>query len=229
MGNGLSWSALVILLGALLAAVGAWWPEAQQHRLKRRLFGLLGAILVAGGVFWSSIERASYEHRISELSQEIMSQTTGGESYCYVKAGPVDLNPKRFWVLSVWHVGEYPCFDVTIQIKDVDQFKQATRSGKAKSLRDIASIPTVNIGTIPPKSIVPIFKELDLSGFDRRRFSFVISLRNGWAFQKLQLRKIKGTWKRAIEVRVKLTRKPLQVFEEVDPEFPRSAAGKVDW
>ena len=79
----------------------------------------LGAILAAGSAFWSSIERASYEHRISELSQEIMSQTTGGESYCYVKADPIDLDPQRFWVLSVWHVGKYPCFDVTIQIKDV--------------------------------------------------------------------------------------------------------------
>jgi hypothetical protein len=147
-----------------------------------------------------------------------------------VKAGSLDINPERFWVLSVWQVGSRSCYDVSIQIKDVDSFKKAIGLSPTKSLNDLkTALPYVHIGTVPPTDVVPIFRQLDLEGHEERRLSFVVSFRNGWVFQKLALRKVQAQWKKASHMTVHLTGKPVQNIEEVDPEFPRLSSGEISW
>lgn len=182
----LNWPAWLILFGSVLAAGVGWWFRSQRQKRKREALVFLGAVLAITGGFWASSQQESYERRIAELNNTILSQITGGDSYCYVKAGSLDLNPQRFWVLSVWQVWKEPCYDVTIQIKDVDKFRGVMKGHSEKSPQEVfAAFPYIQIGTVPPKFLAPVFRQLDLQEYDKRHFSFSVSFRNGWVFKNL--------------------------------------------
>lgn len=232
----ISVSSILTFLGAVWVGLFSWWYSSEDQRRKRDLMVLVGAGVAALGGFWGSVQQSDYERElrrksdeIAQLNRTMISHVTGGDSYCYIKAGSNQMDARRLMVFSVWQVGEYPCFDVAVQIKDVDEFSRLVEIGKATRLRDLTpAMPLVRVGTVLA-AIAPVVRELDLQGHERRRFGFVISLRNGWVFQKLLLRKSGDEWKRASHIEINLAGKERRVVEEIDVDFPRATSGQVEW
>lgn len=221
--------AFLIVVGSLLGVIGSWWYQEQNDKRKRELVVFLGAAITIGGVFWSSSQQTVYEQKLSKLNETMFSNITGGNSYCYVKAAPADVDPQRYWALTLWQVGEQPCYDVMLQTKDVDAFQQVKGKQMAPGKLLATTMEMKAIGTVPPKYLGLIFRILDLDGLTERKFSFIVSSRNGYVSQKLALRKVNGEWKRASEGKVNLMNFPIQDLDQTEEGFPRRSDGQIEW
>jgi len=227
-------SALLVLIGAATTAWATFWFRTPRKKRIREALVFIGTAISIAGAFWASSQKAAHEREVTELTNTVLANVTGADSYCYVKAGGIDINPQR-WELSMWHVGNHACYDVVVNVKDVDAYKAVQAP---KSLVDLQpALALVPLGTVPATDIKPIFREINLEGRTERRFSFLISLRNGWVEQKLALRKVpvdvtkgQAKWTKASHVTVHLTGKPVKDFDDdTDPLFPRLPSGEIQW
>ena len=85
----------------------------------------LGVILSAIGAFLASLQSGKFEHdlrvksdEIAKLNKEIVNQTIGGDSFCYLSVGSID-NQENIGILVVVHQGKHPLYDVNARIVDL--------------------------------------------------------------------------------------------------------------
>jgi hypothetical protein len=207
---------IVIFLGALIVAFGAFWQFHRQTATEQRLAEKSEEIAALNR------ELAAKSEEIARLTKDNFAAVTGGDSFCYVAlaaredaAGPT---------VTAVHQGKYPLYDVDLRITDLKRW--STPPGKSAEqliarfhLGTLAASTTVLVGRMPP-----------LRG-ETERFNLHFSARNGFWTQLVRLRKVDGTWKMA----TKVTRGPApgQVSEQilipdrVENGFP--AGGEVDW
>ena len=106
--------ALLTMAGACVVAIGMFIDED--------LLRLLGALLAASGAFWSghrqiksSAEAKARNEMIIDLSKKLGDALTGGNSFCY--GYPFMQVPESFqW--SFIHSGTSPLYDVQVRIYD---------------------------------------------------------------------------------------------------------------
>jgi hypothetical protein len=86
------------------------------------LFVLVGALFVAAGGFWASWRQSNFNidiraknEEISRLQQENLNQLTSSGSFCHIEATG---NPDNSVLLTLFHNGKYPLFDVLVEIQD---------------------------------------------------------------------------------------------------------------
>ncbi len=202
---------ILILLGAILSAIGAFVATYRQNEDKVQ----------------SASQRAQFETELRKKSEEITAlnktiaaSVTGGDSFCYVEfiVGSDRITP------TITSHGKYPVYDVNIQMRDEDE--------KDESVAPIR----LNIGTMSAQQQQTANRTLPLpSNKDALRFKILINARNGWFTEILRLHRVNGKWKTAM----KITKDPLPdddanapptvLLEWVDPEFPRGQDAQVEW
>jgi len=83
---------------------------------------LLGAVLSAIGALWSSQQQGEFERHLREksdeiaaLNKEVVNLVTGGKSFCYMTVS--NINPQsNVGLLTFVHSGEHPMFNVAARI-----------------------------------------------------------------------------------------------------------------
>lgn len=216
---------ILILVGAILSAIGAFWASYMENQALTR----------------AANERARFEkelrsksEEISELNKTIAATITGGDSYCRLRISPPDSNSNTS-DMTLWHEGKYPLYDVSIRIDDAEKLvnilNEEVRKGNipAKSLNQALSLllpssQVRSIGNFGPNQILPM-GSLDLGHGDKRSYNVYITMRNGSVFQAVRFRKTDGKWKIAI----RSIWNDKIVEEKIDPDFPKETDGTIKW
>jgi hypothetical protein len=104
------------MLGAVVSAVGGLWAFAYENQSVGvpAVVVLIGAFVAAAGAFLSSGERTRFEHdlressdEIARLNREVMHSVTGGDSWCKVFMGTAE-NELGKGTVFISNEGKYP-------------------------------------------------------------------------------------------------------------------------
>jgi len=196
---------------------------------------LIGAIIAAVGGYLSYVQSQKFEGeiqgknvKIEELNKYILSSITGGNSYCKLTFMFLDNNDALMMVIPS---GEFPLFDVSLRIVDLEKFEEDTK--KNLSLESLSKSQIIrNIGNVSPKTTVTMGK-INLGSGDKKDYNVFISARNGHLQQLIRLRRVDGKWlqansmKRMEEKNGELA--SVTISEDIPDGFPRNEKGKVDW
>ena len=112
--------AILILIGTLFAASGAFWTSHKQNQFENELNQNQIEIKTKNN------EIIKLNQKIAELSLHTMNLVTGGNSYAYISFSDnqCDTTEKvQLGNIFLTHEGGYPLYDLTIQISDVDNHK----------------------------------------------------------------------------------------------------------
>jgi hypothetical protein len=180
----------------------------------------IAGIFAAAAALWSAEQNAAstkllrkQSEKIGELSTRNACLVTGGDSFCYLDITGLD-EGTDVGMCVVVQQGDYPLFDVSARIVDLQLFSQITEH----TIKSVLSTDQVmEIGNLAAGSASMAYeKPFMLGSSDARDFNIFFSARNGFFNQKLRFRKCNGHWLRKISV----TRDGQTIFELDDPGFP---------
>ncbi len=243
-------SLAILGLGAALVAIGGeTWKKAPLPLYKRitkrgwiaiSIFLVICIVSVIKEVKLSEAasalrtQRDQFESEITELNKKIAATLTGGDNYCYfLLLGPGEKS--NIADLMLINEGEYPVYDVSIKIDDVEKLLSIIKDQQKKGnlpydsrtrwntmLFEVSKI--LRVGNIGPKQAVEL-GGLHLPNTDKKSYNIYITARNGSVMQAVRFRRVDGKWKTAMQV----TRGSKVLEESIDPDFPRNEEGKIDW
>lgn len=189
---------------------------------------LMGAIISAVGALWASQQAAQFEHalrsksdEIAELNKEIVKSVIGGDSFCYLAIGSIDPQ-SNVGILTLVHQGAHPLYDLQARIVDLQKFDKIKHNININNFRNADTIiPIGNMikGTASMLGSFPLGSEI------RRDFNVFFGARNGLFTQIIRMRKVDGKWVEA----TKVERDNKIIFERVEQGYPRNEKGNVDW
>ena len=189
---------------------------------------LLGAVLSAIGALWASVEQTRFERelrvksdQLAELNREIADSVIGGDSFCYLTVASLSDQSNR-GVLTVVHQGKYPLYDAHARVVDLQKFDAIKDSPTLENI--LTAETSLSLGTLI-KGHASMLGRWDLGTGDARGFNIFFSARNGSWYQNLRFRRVGGIWLFANRV----VRSEQTVFEDIQPGYPRDSSGHVKW
>jgi len=163
-------------------------------------------------------------HNVS-LAQQGIQTATGGDSYCYLDIASVS---KAGGLLVAVHQGKYPLYAVHARVVDLAKMKEFEQSGQKLTLDNAFSNDlNVAIGDMAVSTANPL-QQITFSASDRQSFNVFFSAHNGLWTEELRFRLVNGGWTRAIRVSKIVGKKNKDIWQKVDPKYPR-IMGNVDW
>ena len=191
---------------------------------------LTGAIIAACGAFWSAWEQgrsqealAAKNDEIIQLNRQIAQSITGGDSFCYFDL-PLNGRDHDNLLTGVVHKGEFPLYDLTIRILDLDLCEYWTTHGCGFFESMNRSQRVQKIGTLSPGTAQTI-DLLDVSGRKALRLNVFCMARNGETTELIRMIKQDGEWVSALKV----LREDSLLFERIGKGFPVDSTGAVNW
>lgn len=209
VGVALSGPAILTLLGALVTALATLLaalrrvPRGEGHT-PWILLAFVGACFSMAGAFWSESRRA-------QAAEHLLSTVTGGENFCYLTIQSDD-------VFVVASPGDYPLYDVNVRIVEGVERKFATFA------TEVSTGETYEIGNLPADGAL-VVNDVPIDE-DDEALSLYFSARNGFWVQSLRRRRLGTRWVTAIKVNRGMFSDDHLLFEKIDPDFPRNAAGE---
>ncbi|MRS04892.1 hypothetical protein EG832_17005 [bacterium] len=190
-------------------------------------------------ILTETVAKRNYEisqknSRITELVQESLSWTTGGENFCYFQFPHP--NPKSNTIDLVLRTsGKHPVYDVSIKITDNEALNAALYSKEREGMPPLESqidimnllasgSKIINLGTMAPQIVYPISK-IKLPDTDKQSYQINIWARNGHAVQLLSYRRVNGIWKGAMRT----YKRDNTYKEDIEPGFPQNEKGEAIW
>jgi hypothetical protein len=205
------------LVGAFLSALGSFLVLARQSRTSEGIRTQVEENLTQTG------ENLRQTREIITHVEKTIAHITGGDSFCYVALANVSA---RGALLGVVHQGQYPLYDVSIRIHNLDEFD---RLGGPITLEKMARADTViTVGNLGPNQSA-MWSKWSLPDADQQRYNIFISARNGFVSQLLRLQRVNGKWQSATKVTRDFDQNQVTLYERIDEDFPRDAAGQVQW
>ncbi len=200
--------AVLIFIGILISAAGALWAEKQKSGSEREL--------------------KQKNEEIGKLSRKIAYSVTGGDSFCYLAFSLPDDGSINAMLTAV-HKGEFPLYDVSVRIVDLDKFDKHIKEQAKLTLGGIQKVQTnINIGNIPALQAVTL-GPWALSQSGEVRYNIFISARNGFITELVRLKRINEKWVSAYKVEAGPGHEPGVLYEKIDPDFPKNEDGNVNW
>lgn len=180
----------------------------------------IAGVFAAAAALWSDEQNAAstkllrrQSEKIEELSTRNASLVTGGDSFCYLDIAGLD-DQTNIGAFVVVQQGDYPLFDVSARIVDLQLFSQITEYTNKSVL---STEQLMEIGNLAAGSASLDFEKLfNLGSSGARDFNIFFSARNGFFTQEVHFLKRDGHWLRRISV----TRDGRTIFESEDPDFP---------
>lgn len=165
----------------------------------------------------------------SELLKQSLDQITGGDSWAYISSGLHTLQgiPNQPFMLVLNHIGDYPLYDLKIEIFEAEFSKEATPKSHTLTKVFAKDIGTLN-KNMHPESVGII--ELP----NKIRVDYLVKLKaksrtitQHWIF----IKKEDNYWSTALKV---FTFKPnkdgsfskVELFQRMDADFPEK---KINW
>lgn len=154
---------------------------------------------------------------IARLHQRTLNTVTGGGSFCYFNFA------YDGQVMLLAHQGEYPLFDVSARVVDLDLHRALPRPFTLEHF-GLAEV-NLPIGTLAPGRVTVWKKGLDPAELPEGGLNIFFSARNGWFTQQLRFAKVDGRLRTAYRV----IRDEAVILEEIPDDFPRGEDGNVEW
>lgn len=209
----------IVFLGVVVAAIGIFW---KARRSKTLVF--IGLIVVAVGAFWAAgqarkleIKVKAKDEEIKELNNYILSTITGGDSFCRLGLVSINSRNNRASLVAI-PKGEYPLYDVSFKIFDVEEFDRITSEEPARGSIDI------DVGNVAP-GITQRIGNINLGYGNEKRYNVFIFARNGSYTQWIRLKRIGREWVMA----TKVARGDSTLYKEIDDRYPQDRFGNIDW
>lgn len=232
------------LLGGVIAAIGALAlgliERGHQVPSQTRRIGVLASIFVGAvlAVVGSQIDGDKLLHKQEELTtlaRQNLAWVTGGNEF-------VDLQ-NDFWTdqpgtmsFSLVKRGDYPAYEVTVRITDVDartefagSYLQAHHQLPPMELISAASTKVVTRSILFPHTIEPRVITLPTTNMDHHSYIAEIFARNGHAVCFYKLALVSNRWLVATSMDREIGGKKQEPIEIIPQGFPLSPSGKVDW
>ncbi|MGZ5056259.1 MAG: hypothetical protein ACXWAT_15145 [Methylobacter sp.] len=200
--------AIVILIGTVLASIGALWTSYKQDQFESDLKDKQKTLEA------KNEEIIRLNHEIAVLSQHTTNMVTGGDSYAYILFSDnqsTTIKNVRLGSVFLIHEGRYPLYDLTIQIADIDAHK------------DIKVFSVGNVGSIQHVKHWPLNQMInfDLTGKQSQRFNIFFYGRNGFWYQQMIYKKLENNWALAVRVVRPNEKGGVDVlFKSISPDFP---------
>lgn len=190
---------------------------------------LLAAIIGAIGAFWAALQQSESEKaltkksdEITDLNRKIAGLVTGGDSFCWFKIGNLDPVTNVGYLMMIHH-GTFPIFDVKARIVDLETFEK--KKGKMTIHNIFSDDIIIDVGSMPVGT-GSVSSQFNMGSSDRKSFNIFFSARNGLYSQLLRLRKVDGAWLQATRVYMPDGNNEKLVFEQIDSTFPLA---ELDW
>lgn len=167
---------------------------------------------------------------LEERTAEITNQISGGDSYPVFNIASID-NASDRGILVCAHHGRHPLYDVSARICDINKFNTIIGSININNFTNADT--NVTLGTMTPNHCIMI-GEWNVGAPTNQKYNIFTTARNGSFTQVLRFVKLAGIW----SVATKVVRSaspaaeeglPIQLFEQIDPNFPRNPDGSVAW
>ena len=206
---------ILVLIGAILAAIGVFWQANNQMKSEQELRNKADRI-------------AELTTKNAELTTENKNILIGGESFCYMLISfPMGIpnSIERDIVVE----GEYPLYDIQMTITDLDKFS-TLRLSKIPIEKRMSAVETCkitkNLGNIRNNAALTMGRLHIPPEKTSVRFNIDFSARNGsWRQRVLVKRKNEGGWLLANRV----YRGDEILIDYVSKDFPRNEKGEIDW
>jgi amino acid transporter len=204
---------LVVFIGVIVTAIA----EILRSKSKRKeaTYLLVVGILISGiGAVLSMVQSETFERKVQ-------GNITGGDSYCYVETH-FDMH---FYDFSLIHVGEFPLYDVNVEIHDMSKRSELMKArriptkgtftrdelnelhkhrdlvGESFELLEQDVIFRHNWPSFPPGSItMPILRVKLPIEKQAQQYLVKIYARNGTITQPIRFLKVKGKWEMSTRV-----------------------------
>ena len=218
-------------IGLLLIGFGTAFTIIGQQRISEKNDQLLQN--KSERVEKLSEENIRLSKEIAKLNEKIASTVTGGDSYSYFFfTGPNNSNECDLMLLTS---GEYPLYDVSIRIDDVEHMLDLVKDEADKGNLPYNSITEVNenlykyskimkVGNLGPNQALQLGL-IKFSQDKKQSYNINITARNGNVVQFIRFRKKNGKWKRAERILFN----GVVMKETIDPEFPLENEHEILW
>jgi uncharacterized protein YegP (UPF0339 family) len=218
--------ALVVLSGAMLSAVGAFWT-ARNQGVSREATRVQAEQLAAQTAEISDLQKQMTAK--ADEAAELQRQLHGYDSFCYVSGGIFGRGQARF---QLTHKGKYPLHGLRVTAFYLNPMRslytgtdnpteirgESTLEEMQLALRGIEKV----VGDVAPGE-VPIVMTLPLRREVSHYYRFVFRAANGEWSEDYYFRS--DTGKAAIRV----LRNGTAVVDEGFDAFPKTPAGEVEW
>lgn len=195
---------IVIFIGGIITLIGAVLAAVDQNRIGSRL------------------EEKNEE--IIRLNHSISDAITGGDSFCFLRIYQPSSNRKLSAI--VVHSGDFPIYDVSCRIVDIDEFRKKA-DGSQDIYKGVESFLT--LGNIAPTQAFetgPVFP----TNTAIKRFNIFFSARNGFFVQQLRISILGDEMFTAMRVtRDAKDGSKIILFEEIQENYPKEPDGTINW
>lgn len=154
---------------------------------------LIGAVLSAVGAIWAQIQSDRQQNEIIRLNEHVTEAVTGGDSHPIVSpvfwARPNEQGDIR--TLHLRHSGKYPVYDLVVRVTDVTKLRELSARGGHYSMDQY--MWRFHIGTIG-RGYEDMLMKIPNPEASRMEFSFTFLARSGQFEQRSIYQKVKGVW-----------------------------------
>lgn len=201
-----------------------------QHIGGPAILIFIGALVAATGALWASVEQTKSEKylkeknlEIADLNKQISMSITGGDSFSYIGL-PLNGSQGDKLLPAIVQQGQYPLYDVNVRIVDLEKSDSLQKKGLSfiEAMNKTQTI--INVGNIPAGS-AQMIGSIDLTGQTHLRYNVFTGARNGFVTQLIRFQKVNGIWKGAMKVE----RDGQKLLEKIDPNYPLNGQGEIDW
>ena len=151
---------------------------------------------------------------------------SGSTSFAYII--PTFFDPTHNTpMLTLVHQGEYPLYDLTVRILDMDTFERKVQQNNSDfdKLREEVQM---SVGNIAPNQ-TSLLKTVQLDS-DPLRWNLFFSARTGFFTELLRVRRVGNEWKTALKViRTRTSGIDQVLLERIDSGYPLGKDGQVEW
>ena len=219
--GGLVDSKVLIIIGALLSAIGGLYSNEQHENDAKQLTSFQYTIQEKDEeLLKNSIALAKKSDELARKSAAIQNSVTGGTSFCYL-AFWNDAHSLEQGSLGAIHVGKDTIYGVQARIVDIDRFRLASPEELEHGFGT-----TINVGDLTLGHAIPNLIHWKETVPGKLRLNVFFVARNG-DYTELYRRVRVGTRDVALAIRVYFNGSI--VYEKVSKNYPRDNAGKVVW
>lgn len=163
-------------------------------------------------------ENADLYSKLSEKSLAIYENLTGGDSYCRMQIGSINI-PNDIGYLYFFVEGKNPLNRVQARIVDLNTFNEQpmTFGNLNKNI--------IELGTLDPDKVLATETTIKLNKTKGVNLNVFFSAGNGFTNQQIRMRFAKGKWQVATQITNVTGTKEL--YKKIDPDYPIAANEKL--
>jgi len=223
---------LAVGLAILVNNLDYLWSDKRTLKFKRGrlvLYVLSFAFLI-GSVFVTVNDDLQNRLEKQELATRL-DALSGGKNYSHVEFDVgVDVSGMSTVLLHVINEGEYPVYDVVVQIVDVldaDRIKATVPPNEAP-YAVLQRMFQKTLGTVAPKSAVSLTKDLlRLPEGSVAVYEIHLQQRNGTVAQVARFERVNSSWTFATKATLLNDTKIL--WQQIHSAYPRQNIDNADW